>query len=113
MYHHVGPSPMTAVSTVLTRDEQLRVDAAGEGSYRALHRESVSDVVRDLRANRAQAVIVSVACCDRIGAGGMTAVVREFPRVPTVALLSRIERATPEAVLQLGHSGVRRIVDVS
>lgn len=113
MHHHVGSSSMTAVSTVLTRDEQLRVDAAGEGSYRALHRESVGDVVRDLRANRAQAVIVSVACCDRIGSGGMTAVVREFPRVPTVALLSRIERATPEAVLQLGHSGVRRIVDVS
>lgn len=104
---------MTAVSTVLTRDEQLRVDAAGEGSYRTLHRESVNDVLRDLRANRAQAVIVSVACCDRIGASGVTTMVREFPRVPTVALLSRLERATPAAVLRLGHSGVQRIVDVS
>lgn len=113
MHHEVQPSPMTAVSTVLTRDEQLRVDAAGEGSYRTLHRESVTDVVRDLRTNRAQAVIVSVACCDRFGARGLTAVVREFPRVPTVALLSRIERATPAAVLRLGQSGVRRIVDVS
>ncbi len=113
MPQQTGPTTLTSVSTVLTRDEQLRVDAAGEGSYRALHRESVTDVLRDLRANRAQAVIVSVACCDRIGAGGMTAMVREFPRVPTVALLSRLERATPSAVLQLGHSGVRRIVDVS
>ena len=112
MQHHPATA-MTAVSTVLTRDEQLRVDAAGEGSYRTLHRETVGDVLRDLRANRAQAVIVSVACCDRFGASSVTTMVREFPRVPTVALLSRLERATPAAVLRLGHSGVQRIVDVS
>lgn len=110
---HLPSTAMTAVSTVLTRDEQLRVDAAGEGSYRTLHRETVGDVLRDLRANRAQAVIVSVACCDRIGSNGVTTMVREFPRIPTVALLSRVERATPATVLRLGYSGVQRIVDVS
>lgn len=104
---------MTAITTVLTPIERLRVDAAGEGSYQALHRDSVSDVVRDLRENRAQAVLVSVARCDELGQTGIAAMVREFPRVATVALLSRVERATPYAVLQLGQSGVRRIVDVT
>src|SRR5688572_11583046 len=38
---------LTAVSTMLTPVERLRVDAAGEGLYHALHRDSVEDVIRD------------------------------------------------------------------
>ena len=38
--------------------------------------------------------------------------VREFPRVPTVALLSQIEPGTPRQMLLLGQSGVRQLVDV-
>src|SRR5256885_1227209 len=51
---------LAAVSTVLTPAERIRVDAAGEGSYQALHRDNVDDVVKDLKANRAAAVVVSV-----------------------------------------------------
>ena len=40
-------SALASVSTVLTPTERIRVDAAGEGSYRALHRDNVDDVVRD------------------------------------------------------------------
>ena len=43
-------SALASVSTVLTPTERIRVDAAGEGSYRALHRDNVDDVVRDLKA---------------------------------------------------------------
>jgi AraC-like DNA-binding protein len=39
-------------------------------------------------------------------------IVREFPRVPAVALLTQFESATPQAVLSLGQSGVRTLVDV-
>jgi AraC-like DNA-binding protein len=107
-----GRTSLTAVSTVLTPTERIRVDAAGEGSYRALHRDSVEDVVKDLKANRAAAVLVSVARCDHVARAGVEMVVREFPRVPTVALLSQIEPGTPRAMLLLGHSGVRQLIDV-
>lgn len=107
-----SPHPLAAVSTVLTPNERLRVDAAGEGSYRALHRDSVEDVLRDLKANRAAAVLVSVARCDPIARAGVQMMVREFPRVPTVALLSQVEPATPRTMLLLGQSGITRLVDV-
>jgi AraC-like DNA-binding protein len=38
--------------------------------------------------------------------------VREFPRVPAVAILSELDPKTPHAVLALGQSGIRRLVDV-
>src|SRR5205085_11205374 len=103
---------LAAVSTVLTPAERIRVDAAGEGSYHALHRDTVDDVVKALKANRAAAVLVSVARCDQLARAGVEMMVREFPRVPTVALLSHLEPGTPRQMLLLGQSGVRQLVDV-
>lgn len=103
---------LAAVSTVLTPTERIRVDAAGEGSYLALHRDTVDDVVEDLKANRAAAVIVSVSRCDTSARAGVAMMVREFPRVPTVALLSHVEPGTPKTMLLLGQSGIRQLVDV-
>lgn len=103
---------LAAVSTVLTPAERLRVDAAGEGSYHALHRDTVDDVVKDLKANRAAAVLVSVARCDQRARAGVEMMVREFPRVPTVALLSQVESGTPKTMLLLGQSGIRQLIDV-
>ena len=47
---HGGKSTaeLPPIATLLTPEERLRVDAAGEGCYRTLHRESVDDVIRDL-----------------------------------------------------------------
>jgi len=106
------PTSMTAVTTVLTPAERLRVDAAGEGLYRSIHRDSVQDVARDVREARANAVVVSVKVCERGMAEPLTAMVREFPRVPTLALLSELSPRTPQTLLQLGTSGVRRLIDV-
>lgn len=103
---------LASVSTVLTPVERLRVDAAGEGSYRALHRDSVQDVIHDLKANRASAVLVSVARCDQQARSYVALMVREFPRVPTVALLTELERTTPHTMLLLGQTGVQQLVDV-
>jgi AraC-like DNA-binding protein len=97
---------------MLTPNERLRVDAAGEGSYHALHRDSVAELVQDLKSNRVRAVIVSVTCCDHRARAGVAALVREFPRVPTVALLTQLDRGTPIAMLALGSTGVRQVVDV-
>lgn len=100
------------IATMLTPAERIRVDAAGEGSYLALHRDSVAEVVEDLKSNRAGAVVLSVARCDQRARAGVAALVREFPRVPTVALLTQLDRATPHIMLSLGSTGLRQLVDV-
>jgi len=104
---------LTAVSTMLTPTERLRVDAAGEGLYRALHRDSLDDVIRDLKERGAAAVLMSVSRCARDESGlRVASVVREFPRIPAVALLTELEPETAHTVLTLGRSGVRTLVDV-
>lgn len=110
-YHDQSQRRTTAVATMLTPAERMRVDAAGEGSYEALHRDCLEDVMRDLKENRANAVLVSVARCDQLVRRHVATMVREFPRVPTVALLTQLDRGAPQAMLLLGHSGVRQIID--
>ncbi|HET7189020.1 MAG TPA: helix-turn-helix domain-containing protein [Gemmatimonadaceae bacterium] len=111
MSHEINPNDLPPISTLLTPAERQRVDAAGEGCYRALHRDSVDDLIRDLKTRRVQAVLVSVSCAGS-QASRVASLVREFPRVPAVALLSELELKTPHAVLALGHSGIRRLIDV-
>jgi AraC-like DNA-binding protein len=112
--HPHSPATHCAVSvaTMLTPAERIRVDAAGEGSYRTLHRDTVAELVQDLKSNRANAVVVSVTRCDQQSRAAVAALVREFPRIPTVALLTQLDRGTPHAMLSLGTTGVRQIVDV-
>ena len=99
------------IATLLTAAERPRVDAAGEGYYRTLHRDSVDDLITDLKSRQVHAVLVSVTCAG-LHATRVASLVREFPRVPAVALLSELEARTPHAVLALGQSGIRRLVDV-
>jgi AraC-like DNA-binding protein len=104
---------ITPVTTMLLPAERVRVDAAGEGIYRTYHRDNLDDVIRDVRERRARAVLVSVARCAHLDeAPAVGRLVREFPRLPAVALLSNIEPRTPSAVLALGRSGVSALVDV-
>jgi AraC-like DNA-binding protein len=103
---------LAPVTTMLKPSERLRVDAAAEGFYQALHRDSVAEVVRDLKERHAGAVIVSVARCGLEGTVGVATVVREFPRVPAVAILSDFDPRSMHAVLTLGRSGVRTLIDV-
>ena len=108
----IGRPPLAPVTTILMPAERVRVDAAGEGLYTTLHRDSVDDVIRDLKERRAAAVLVSVARCGLRDATQVAMLVREFPRVPTVALLTDLEANAPGAVLTLGRSGVQTLVDV-
>lgn len=100
------------ITTLLLPVERQRVDAAGEGCYRALHRESLDDAVRDLREHRAGAMLLSVTRCASAETSRLAAVVREFPQSPAVALLSSSETAAAQTVLALGRSGVRTLIDV-
>lgn len=113
MYHNRnGDSSPVPIATMLTPSERVRVDAAGEGSYEAVHRDSVAELVQDLKTNRVSAVVVSVTRCDHRARAGVAALVREFPRVPTVALLTQLDRSTPHTMLSLGSTGLRQLVDV-
>ncbi|MCC6928331.1 MAG: helix-turn-helix transcriptional regulator [Gemmatimonadaceae bacterium] len=50
--------------------------------------------------------------CHGVQMTGVARMVREFPRVPTVALLSQFDRATVRTVLSLGQCGIRTLIDV-
>src|SRR6266511_4489951 len=103
--------PQIPVSTMLTPGERMRVDAAAEGLYAALHRESLDEVIADLRERRAGAVLVSIAKYGLHSTARMAAMVREFPRVPAMALLTETQYSTPQSALALGQLGVRILID--
>lgn len=105
--HRIAP-----VSTMIDPVERQRVDAAGAGLYRTIHRDSIGEVLRDLKERRISAVIVSVGRCVREEPAQMAAVVRAFPRIPTLALLSSAGDTNAEAVLALGNCGIRTLIDV-
>lgn len=115
---HTIPSPATTtgsrpltVATVLTPLERVRVDVAADGMFDAIHRASIDELVADVREQRVDAVLVSVARYDSQSTARMADVVREFPRVPAFALLSDVQRSTPYSALELGRVGVRTIID--
>lgn len=100
------------LSTILTADEKLRVDAAGVGLYHAWHRTGPKEVVNDIRKRSASAVLLSVSCCASTDWGSLKKMVRELPRIPTIALLTEEDRDTPTILLRLGQTGVHDVVDI-
>jgi AraC-like DNA-binding protein len=96
---------------MLTPTERIRVDAAAQGLYAALHRESLEEILADLRERRAGAVLLSVARYGAQSSARMAAMVREFPRVPAMALLTETHHTTPQSTLALGQLGVRILID--
>ncbi|SRR5579883_2442641 len=103
------------VSTILTEPERRYVDAVGTDLFEAVHRDSIDDVVADVRQRRVRATVVSVARClvpaqPRI-MSRIASIVRDFPHVAAVALLTDVRGSEPAALLALGRSGVRTLVD--
>lgn len=100
------------IATVLTPLERVRVDVAADGAFEVLHRGSVEELADDVKAQDVDAVIVSVARYDTGSTAKMAAMVREFPTVPTFALLTDVQRSTPHSVLELGRVRVRTLIRV-
>ncbi len=101
----------TPVSTILTPLERSRVDAAAQGLCEPLHRESLDEVMSDLREQKASLVLISVTRYGTQSSSRVAAMVREFPRVPAVALLTETQSSTPHSTLALGQLGIRTLVD--
>src|SRR3979409_2800619 len=103
--------PRIPVSTILTPLERSRVDAAAHGLCDALHRESLDEILSDLRQQKASLVLISVTRYGSQNSSRVAAMVREFPRVPTVALLTETQSSTPHTTLALGQLGIRTLLD--
>lgn len=101
-----------SISTHLPVDDRPRVDAVSKGLCDALHRDSLDAVLEDVRSHRAHAVVFSVARYGILPTARLATIVREFPQVPAIALLSRDDAVIPQAVMSLGHIGVRTLIDV-
>lgn len=101
------------VAAVLLPGERLRVDAAGSGCFAVVHRDSIADAVRVVRERPVDAVLVSVHRCQPDHVEALGHLVRDFPGISTVALVSRHDDGASETLLRLGASGVRQVVDVT
>lgn len=101
------------VAAVLLPAERARVEAAGSGSFTVLHRDSIPDAISLVRERPVDAVLVSVHRCDPTEADAVRRLVASFPGLPAVALLSRHDPANAGALLRLGASGVREVIDVT
>ena len=102
-----------AIATMLTPTERLRVDAAGDGWYQTIHRDSVAELVQDLKTHRARVPSLSRS----------PAATR--PSEPPSPRSCASSRASPPSrcsrawiaprrrpMLSLGSTGVRQLVDV-
>jgi AraC-like DNA-binding protein len=101
------------VAAVLLPAERSRVDAAGNGCFCVVHRDSIPDALRVVRERPVDAVLVSVHRCAPEQVEALSHLVRDFPGIPTVALLSRHDPGATEMLLRLGATGVRQVVDVT
>ncbi len=106
-------APRPLVAAVLRPDERSRVEAAGNGWFSLLPGESFPDAIRAVRERPVDAVLVSVQQCQEGSLEALDRLVKGFPGIPTVALVSRYDPHGSETLLQLGATGVRQVVDVT
>lgn len=107
-----APQPPT-VAAVLAPAERARVDAAGTGCFSVVHRDSVGEAITTVRERSVDAILLSVHQCRPEHVDNVAHLVRDFPSVPTVALVSQHDPSAPEMLLRLGASGVRQAIDVT
>jgi len=102
---------MVTVCTLLPPAERPRFEAVGDGYFVSLHAESCREVLTAARRRRVDAVVLSVHRCGGEELPSVARLVREFPAIPAVALVSRHDPGATETLLRLGASGVRTAVD--
>lgn len=101
------------VAAVVSSVERATLDAMSAGCFAILHRSSLPEALRVVRERPVDAVLVSVHECRAEQADVLDSLVRGFPEVPTVALVTKHDPALPALLLRLGATGVRQVVDVT
>jgi AraC-like DNA-binding protein len=103
----------TIVATVVEPAERPRLDAAAGGRFATIHADSVADAIRAVRERPVGAVLLSAGYVPPDQVPTVASLVRGFPGVPAVAVVARHDARSSERLLDLGASGVRRVVDLS
>jgi AraC-like DNA-binding protein len=104
---------LLAVSTIVEPGERTTVDAAGAGVYQAWHRESPGQVRSDICMHKAQAILLSIGCCQSESWRELSRIIRETPQIPAIALMKGSTPRMARALLELGRGGVNDVVDIS
>ena len=110
--HHT-PTSAPTVAAVLAPAERASLDAASIGCFAVVHRNSVPEAVLAVRERSIDAVLLSVHQCAGERADAMDQLIRGFPGVPTVALVTKYDPTASETLLRFGATGVRQVVDVT
>ncbi|MGD2136351.1 MAG: hypothetical protein PVF27_09325, partial [Gemmatimonadales bacterium] len=100
------------VATVLDPCERSRLEAAVSGRFTALHAADLPEAIRAVRARQVSAVLLSPRRLSQVHMRGVASLVRGFPGVPAVVVVSEPDPAAGERLLELGACGVRHIVDL-
>ncbi len=110
-----GPARPAAptVAAVVAPGERPVLDAAALGSFSIIHRSSVPEAVRTVRERAVDVVLLSAAYCASERPEQVDELVRNFPGLPTVALVTRHDPRVSETLLRLGATGIREVVDVT
>ncbi len=104
---------VSTVATLVEPSVRSRLEAAGNGTFAAIHTDNVGEAIRAVRERPVQAVFVSPSYVGYDELPRVADLVDGFPGVPTVALLSRYDADSSRKLLELGAQGVRKMVDLS
>ncbi|MGD8869498.1 MAG: helix-turn-helix domain-containing protein [Gemmatimonadales bacterium] len=107
----IAPAPL--VATVLEPRERAPLDVAARGRFRPVHAESVTQAIRAVRERPVNTVLLSAHRVDAGQLAGVSMLVRGFPGVATVAVVSQYSADATERLLDLGACGVRRVLDLN
>jgi AraC-like DNA-binding protein len=107
------PGQVTMVATVLAPQERPRLDAAAGGRFTTIHTDTIPEAIRAVRERPVAAVLLSAGYLPPEEVPTVATLVRTFPTVQTVAVVSRHDARASERLLELGASGVRTMVDLS
>ena len=72
------------VATVLLPGERLSVDAAGNGCFSLVHRDSIPEAIRVVRERAVDAMLLSVHRCQTGQMDALSHFLRDFPEIPAV-----------------------------
>jgi AraC-like DNA-binding protein len=104
---------MVTVCALIPPAERSRIEAVGSGCFVTLYAGSFREVLAAARRARVDAVVFSAHSCAADDLPAVMRLVREFPALPTVALVSRHDAVSTQTLLRLGASGVRAAIDCS
>ena len=102
----------STVATVLEPTERVCVEAAAGEYISPDHSTNVYGVLRTLRHQPVRAVLLSPRSISLSEVPQVARMVREFPGVPVVVVVSHHDSVSSERLLQLGASGVRTFIDL-